>query len=365
MKILVICGHPNSDFEGVQEILNLAGLGLPKPSRHELISLNDFHEKIFKSYDLELNHLDPIAPTKLGKIWQYLAIDLFMGNMEQPNWGWADNKSAWLLDFWKDQDPQVSFVLVYSAPETVLGKAMVRGDVQSSEIDFVLASWIAYQAEILRFYKQNPERCLLVNAMITREDPNNLVKKANATFAMELSEISIVNTNVESVTFIAETLSKTLIEDNHQANNLYRELESLADIANTVVSVNKVNHRRAFEEFIALLNDIESLKLKNSQDSQYIKQLEWKQIDLEAELQKLAGLNDDRDKMNHQRIALIQKLMQARDEKNAPLFDNADFNETYKDQRLSTCDLAMDLIPDNQQQEDDELDQYLFYNLNL
>ena len=77
MKILVICGHPNSDFEGVQEILNSAGVGLPKPSRHELISSNELHEKIFRSYELDPSNLDPIAPIKLGKIWQYLAIVVF------------------------------------------------------------------------------------------------------------------------------------------------------------------------------------------------------------------------------------------------------------------------------------------------
>ncbi len=348
---MVICGHPNSDFEGVQEILNSAGVGLPKPSRHELISSNELHEKIFRSYELDPSNLDPIAPIKLGKIWQYLAIDLFMGNMDQTNWGWGDNKSAWLLDFWKDQDPQVSFVLVYSAPETVLGKALMNRDVASSEIDFVLSSWIAYQSEILRFYKQNPERCLLVNALATRQDPNSLIKKANTTFSMELSDISMINISVDNVSFIAETLSKALIDDDHQANILYRELESLADIANTVVSVCKDNHRRAFEEFIALLNEVEISRFKNSQDREYINQLEQKQIDLEAEIQKLSQSNDDRDNMNNQRKVLIQKLMQARDEKNTLLPDDTKMNEININQVIPEGDININCAGNDEQEE--------------
>ncbi len=319
MKIIVICGHPNSGYEGVHQVLTQAGLGLPKTSRRELISSEDLHEKIFNSYGVDVKRLDSIAPIKMGKIWQYLAIDLFMGNMEQTNWGWANDKSTWLLDFWKDQDPHVSFILAYSAPEYVLAKALTNRDITSTEIDVVLASWIAYQNEILRFYKQNSERCLLVNSVATGQDPSILVTKVNSTFSLELSQISNSEATVNNRSSIAETLSKALIDDEHPANVLYRELEALADIADTSISLIQVKYKRAFEEFIQLLTEIDKAKIKISGDREYINKLEQKQIDLESEIQQLTQNNQERDQFNSNRKALIQKLMQARDEQNIPL----------------------------------------------
>ncbi|MBK8025211.1 MAG: hypothetical protein IPK19_28445 [Chloroflexi bacterium] len=53
-----------------------------------------------------------------------IGVALFASNGEEENWGWADSRSVWLLNFWKDLDPRVRFVLVFSAPELVLAKAL-------------------------------------------------------------------------------------------------------------------------------------------------------------------------------------------------------------------------------------------------
>lgn len=355
MKIIVICGHPNSGYEGVHQILTQAGLGLPKASRRELISSDDLHEKIFNSYGVDVKRLDSIAPIKMGKIWQYLAIDLFMGNMEQTNWGWANDKSTWLLDFWKDQDPHVSFILAYSPPEYVLGKALINRDITSAEIDLVLASWIAYQNEILRFYKQNSDRCLLVNAVATGQDPTNLVAKVNSTFSLELSQISESEAVFTNTSSIAETLSKALIDNDHAANILYRELETLADIADSRTSLLQVKYKQAFEEFIELLNEIDKAKIKISGDREYINKLEQKQIDLESEIQQLTQNNQERDQFNSNRKALIQKLMQARDEQNIPLLNGDEKTklEMHLDDSVPVSSEKRNLI-----EQPDELEHY-------
>ena len=125
MKIAVTCGHPYSGFQLAYEALSQAGLGRSQPSYRESLSPTELHEKIFKAYELDPFDLNAIAAIRPGKVWQNLAVDLFAGNMEQKNWGWADDKSVWLLEFWKELDPQVHFVLVYSTPEFALGKALI------------------------------------------------------------------------------------------------------------------------------------------------------------------------------------------------------------------------------------------------
>jgi hypothetical protein len=319
VKIVVICGHPYSGFQLAYETLTLAGLGRSQLSRHESLSSTELHEKIYKAHDLDPTGLNVNAPIRPGKVWQDLAVDLFMGNMEQKNWGWADDKSVWLLEFWKELDPQVHFVLVYSMPEYALGEALKDGHVNPDEIESVLASWIACHTEMLRFYNRNPGRSLLVNAATTIHDPKTLIEKTINTFGMNLILPSSEQpAGIDSVSAIAATLAKALIEDDNEAYALYRELESAADIADPHESGTSSEKRQALEEFTALLARLDKEKLQISENAQYINKLLDEQTKLTTEfqfkIQQLTKEREDQTKLAITRQTEIQQLTQARDE---------------------------------------------------
>ena len=106
MKTIITCGHQYSGFEYVFDMLLAAGVQSPKPSRREGIDIGVLHQKMLAAHDVASNTLAPQQALEPGKMWQELATDLFLGNMDSPQWGWADTRSAWLLDFWKGMDKQ-------------------------------------------------------------------------------------------------------------------------------------------------------------------------------------------------------------------------------------------------------------------
>ena len=256
MKVLLICGHTYSELPLTYAALNKAGLGFAKTSKSEKNSLADFYNKIFKAHNLDLSKMAINTPISPGKVWQNLAVDFFLGNLDQKYWGWEDPRSIWLLNFWKELDAQVNFVLVYSTPEFVLSNAMMDIHANIGEIEPVLTSWMAYHTEMLRFYNRNPDRCVLVNAEAIIQDSKTFIDKINKVFSMELTSPSGDQSNsVGSNLAIVSTLAKTLL-NNTSAYALYSELESVADISCCNTIETNVYRYQAWEEFAALLAQV-------------------------------------------------------------------------------------------------------------
>ncbi len=313
MKIVVTCGHPYSGFQLAYEALTQAGLARAERSRRESLSPTELHEKVLKANDLDSTALNVNAPISPGKVWQDLAVDLFMGNMEQKNWGWADNRSVWLLDFWKELDPQVRFVLVYSTPEFALGKALSEGYATLGEIEPVLATWIAYHTEMLRFYNRNTERCLLVNLSATIHDPKTFIEKTVKMFGLDLVQAASGHlVNIDSVAAIAATLAKALIEDDNEVYALYRELESAADIADSNELTSNAQKRQALEEFTALLNRIDKTKVEISENVEYVNKLRVEQAknvaELQSNIQQLALTQNEYENLKEEYGSLKRQL---------------------------------------------------------
>lgn len=261
MKIVITCGHPCSGLHIAHDTLTQAGLMNPLPSGRESLSVVELHEKIFKANDLALDGLHDCTPLSPGKIWQMLAMELFAGNLEQTDWGWADARSVWLLDFWKNLDPQIRFVLMYSTPEFAIGRMAQGKPVDAGDIETFITSWIAYQTEILRFYNRNPDRCLLVNIFSIRHDPIRFIEKSNETFGLNLSlSSSLELSEREDFSAIAVTLAKALVEDNEEAQLLYAELESTADLADD--DANSINRHNieALAEYSELLARVDTAR---------------------------------------------------------------------------------------------------------
>jgi len=285
MPILVTCGHPDSGYQLAYEALVQAGLAYPKPSCGDCVSPEDLHGMIFSEDTLDSSGFRPSMLMVPENAWRDIGVALFASNGEEENWGWADSRSVWLLNFWKDLDPHVRFILVFSAPELVLAK--VLGDNPTPDnIPSVLAGWMAYHTEILRFYNRNPERSLLVNVSAIISDANVLVDKAIGSFGMELIHLApefLLDTGRTSP--IITTLAKALIEDEEDAYSLYRQLDSAADIPDNEKRRSDAEKRRALDEYSALLVSIDTTKTEAVANSDYANKLEDEQSRLAAELQ--------------------------------------------------------------------------------
>ncbi|MBV5342532.1 hypothetical protein JZU68_02595, partial [bacterium] len=287
MKIVITCGHPCSGLHIAYDTLTQAGLANPLPSGRESLSVAELHEKFFKASGLAPDGLHGGTPLAPGKIWQMLAIDLFVGNLEQTDWGWADARSVWLLDFWKNLDPQIHFVLIYSTPEFAIGQMLKRKPVDAGDTEIFMTSWIAYQSEILRFYNRNPASCLLVNISSIHHDPFRFIEQSNETFGLNLSPSSSLELSEhEDFTAIAVTLAKGLVEHHEEAQLLYAELESTADLAADDANSINVHNLEALVEYSELLARVDTARCERHQYEERINRGKDAHAHLSSETQR-------------------------------------------------------------------------------
>ncbi|MFN3298076.1 hypothetical protein [Caldimonas sp.] len=113
---------------------------------------------------------DSVVQVQAGPVWHGMALDLMLGNLDQPLWGWADPQNLYTLDYWKELDPKLTFVLVYDEPHRVLTEAArVDGELSPpNNVQRMLDNWVAYNGALLRFYLRHQDRCLLVHSQQVR-----------------------------------------------------------------------------------------------------------------------------------------------------------------------------------------------------
>jgi predicted nucleic acid-binding Zn-ribbon protein len=124
-----------------------------------------------------------VSPSRL---WEQLASDIFVANLHVPLWGWADTRSLWLLDFWRDFDPNILFVLVASSPERMLASALSQGKEIVATEDDLLAQWSEMHHQMLRFHLRHLDRSVLIHAGVRLPAPSALVDHCWAKWGLPL-----------------------------------------------------------------------------------------------------------------------------------------------------------------------------------
>ena len=106
MISLCITGLSDSAIAAVDRALQAAGVAPAQVAQRDAdLSFASWHARVYQAADQgqqePLEGADSVgdAPT-LGRLWEQLASDLFLSNIQTPVWGWADSKSLGLLDYW-------------------------------------------------------------------------------------------------------------------------------------------------------------------------------------------------------------------------------------------------------------------------
>jgi len=152
MKIVIVASSPDCNTTDLQTLLQASGLQSARPSAKHGLSGTDWHTKLYKALDQDESGLYTQSPLSVGIAWLELAVDLLVTNLDQTEWGFADSRATWVLDFWRNVDPQSRFVLAYTPPQHV--------DLSNPQ---ALSTWLSYTGELLRFYKANKSRAILVD----------------------------------------------------------------------------------------------------------------------------------------------------------------------------------------------------------
>lgn len=260
MNKIIIVGHPQSDLERVEDLLLTCGMSQAIPSRREGLTPAQISQTLIKAHGaVPVQHVS--SPVELQQItvapvWQGLALDLMLANMDAPLWGWADTQAVYLLEFWKNQDPQTMFVLVFDAPQSALTRyAIEQLESEPEMLQAQVNGWIAYNAALLNFHLRNTDRSLLVHAEQVQTSAPHYLQQLSAHMDAALRLPSVPNsqlsvtadaTALDGITLcdkaqngaqqtlrgnhLAEWLAQQLLEEQPEAADLYAQLQTAASM---------------------------------------------------------------------------------------------------------------------------------------
>ena len=185
----------------------------------------------------------------MGRLWEQLASDLFLSNIQTPLWSWSNTKSLGLLDYWLAFDAGIHFVLVATSPEQMLAENLAKLAVDNTDhkkslaampVESLLAQWHKAHHAMLRFSLRHPERCILVLAEDLEQHELVSAAKAkwpkalNALRAPKMSTPSVVaDLSLSSADQVLRHYATQLCEAYPQANSLHEEIASVATVAAT------------------------------------------------------------------------------------------------------------------------------------
>jgi hypothetical protein len=215
MKTLCITGMATAGLTAVHALLQAAGLNPARPSA--TASLHSWHDRLFSRTPA----LQPIEQP--GRLWDQMAGDVFLANMEQPLWGWCDSRSTWLLPYWRDFDPNICFILVTCTPQQALADHLLQPG-ENASIDACIQVWQAQHQQMLRFYHRNPQRCLLIQAQDAIANPAQLIRHCNDHWGVQLELPADVQPDSTAATPLLAYLSQHFASGYPQLQDLNQEL---------------------------------------------------------------------------------------------------------------------------------------------
>ena len=222
MNSICITGAVPADLQSVASILQQAGMAPARAAkREEPVDMAFWHEQVLGLNGQQAEAAQAI-PT-VGKLWEQLAGDIFMANLNAPLWGWADTRSTWLLDYWLGFEPALKFILVCVSPQQMLAAAMST-QTQTVSVAELMATWQAHHQELLRFAQRQPQRCLLVDVSECAGYPQGLVERCAAKWKLPLTEPAASFGAPAEQDQLVLYLAQQLCAEHPQTATLQREL---------------------------------------------------------------------------------------------------------------------------------------------
>ena len=257
MSIIVTCGHENSGYLMAYNAMSTCGLVEAMPSKREHYTPQDLSRKInaaHKSQQADLEEFEQISP---GKVWQALSVDLMRANLDRQDWGWADANALSQLDFWRDLDQQIHFVLVYSSPDFCVANLIGDQPASQKAVKKVLVDWQAFNTELLRFYNLNKERAILVNSACLFSHADALIDMTHDRFGLDLAKNLKQDWPDEAEPVLCQLVASGLVDTSDEARELFLELESSADLPGETDPEQDALIYRAWSQYRELQNRIE------------------------------------------------------------------------------------------------------------
>jgi hypothetical protein len=232
MQTLITCGTPWCALQPLQALLQTAGLGQARQAKAgSVVGIDQWHDRLCGG------QADVASPMQPGKPWELAAGEIFLANWDQPTWGWADSRSTWLLEFWRDFDSSTRFVLLYTPAYDVLCRAMADTGAAAVDSQALLDTWCAYQTEMLRFYHRNRARSVLLHAHLAHQPGTQLVQTINQALGTALSAPESEPSDPQPVDPLLHLLVQSVLQNHPEVRSLEDEINATLPECDAIQSV--------------------------------------------------------------------------------------------------------------------------------
>lgn len=217
MTPICITGADAPALNHLAQALQGAGVAPAQPLQRDVaLSLHVWHQRVCQS------DTSPVVPSRL---WEQVAIDLLLANIDQPVWSWADARSVDALDFWAQLDTNIRFVLLCQTPQQAVAELFTADVGTVPDEARQLAVWQQRHQALLRFHLRHPERSVLVWADQAQQNSNALATHMIQQWQLPLPPDAVTTTTRPSLhNAVQLQLAAQLVARHPQYQELEREL---------------------------------------------------------------------------------------------------------------------------------------------
>ena len=230
MTILCITGFSTASTQMAERALLACGMAPHLPlERDPTLDLVRWHERVSSAPQLtgQSTHSESADRIKQpSRIWQQLAIDLVVANMDSANWGWAHPSAVQWLEFWAQLDSEIRFVLVCEDRQSLVCRLVEQGEAPVN-IHAHLALWAQTHQEMLRFHLRNPDKSLLVWDAEVQSQPSTLIQRIERDWQIPLNAALADAQSLGHPTALLQHIALRILGGHPQAAPIDHELQSL------------------------------------------------------------------------------------------------------------------------------------------
>ncbi|MBD3842088.1 MAG: hypothetical protein IE909_09430 [Campylobacterales bacterium] len=296
---LIVVGHPYSNLEFVVDVMQQCSVSPASKLQKEGIAAEDISQILLKAHGRDPKSI--YEQVHINPVWNGLAMDLMMSNIEHSKWVWADSDALPLLNYWKSIDNSIAFVLVYNSPQKALQEMIENTELDLEEnLEQVLQNWQKYNRAMLNFFYRNPECSLLVNSEQVGENSQKYLQEVGKQIGLNNEEIiKTVDTieekkqNNTQQSELYEYFVRQFVDENESAKQLYMELESIANLPSLKHNSKSCSLEKALKYYILEQKEKEELTKKLEQES---KRVQESQSENELQLTQLMSVQEELEK---------------------------------------------------------------------
>jgi len=325
-KTLVV-GHPLAECDSVMKLLYASGMSPAKSLKKELIDASEISTNLKKAHQQDGLSIQQL---EVNPIWNGLALDLLMSNINEEWWGWADCKAVSLLNYWKSVDSKMTFILVYDTPENFIKKSLNTVEplesLSQETLQNAMNEWYNYNQELLRFYYRNPECSLLVNTEQVKLDNINYIKKVAMRMSIKEEKFDKSTLVTLQQSFENEDnrddkplsyLTGELLTQFQDEMNLFEEIQSVANLPKDISAQKPSTPFEALSSVMKKEKENELLLSQLMQTQESLEEIHTEKEQLTSKTKKLQDtyekLESTKKETTQENELLLSQLMQTQE----------------------------------------------------